>query len=105
MQRLEKLGYELLACDSGPAAVELLTQDPAVDLVFSDIMMAGGMSGYDLAEWVQAQYPSIRVLLTSGFSDELVKRASHEPGELKVLQKPYSLADLSNALHDAFQGR
>jgi PAS domain S-box-containing protein len=105
IQRLEKLGYRILASDSGPAAVELLKADPAINLVFSDIMMVGGMSGYDLADWVQANIPAIKVLLTSGFSDELVKRAVREPSELKVLQKPYAIADLAHALHEAFESK
>jgi PAS domain S-box-containing protein len=105
IQRLEKLGYDILARDSGPGAVELLEMDPDIDLVFSDIMMAGGMSGYDLAEWVQANLPSIRILLTSGFSDELVKRATRSNGEFKVLQKPYALSELAHALHEALKTR
>jgi PAS domain S-box-containing protein len=105
IQRLEKLGYQILASDSGPAAVELLRTDLIVDLVFSDIMMAGGMSGYDLAEWVKANLPSVKVLLTSGFSDELAKRAAREPSDLKVLQKPYAIADLAHALNEAFESK
>jgi PAS domain S-box-containing protein len=105
IQRLEKLGYQLLSSHNGPAAVELLRVGHAIDLVFSDIMMAGGMSGYDLAEWVRANRPSIKVLLTSGFSDELTKRATGGQSLLKVLQKPYGIADLARALHDAFDSR
>jgi PAS domain S-box-containing protein len=105
IQRLEQLGYRILARDSGPAAVNLLRRDPTVDLVFSDIMMVGGMSGYDLADWVRANLPAVKVLLTSGYSDEMAKRIAHEPNELKVLRKPYALADLARALHEAFESR
>ncbi len=104
IQRLGKLGYQFVASDSGHAAVELLKADPAVDLVFSDIMMAGGMSGYDLAEWVQTNLPSVKVVLTSGYSDELAKRADKTGREIKVLRKPYATADLAAALHEALEG-
>jgi PAS domain S-box-containing protein len=103
IQRLEKLGYRHMASDSGPAAVELLKADPAFDLVFSDIMMAGGMSGYDLAAWVQANLPSVKVLLTSGFSYELARRLDRTGGDLKVLRKPYATADLATALQEGFE--
>jgi PAS domain S-box-containing protein len=104
IQRLDKLGYGHMACDSGPAAMELLKADPAFDLVFSDVMMAGGMSGYDVAAWVRTSMPSIKVLLTSGFSDELAKRVDMTGNDLKVLRKPYATADLAAALRDAFEG-
>ncbi|MGL4636142.1 MAG: PAS domain S-box protein [Beijerinckiaceae bacterium] len=102
IQRLEKLGYQILSCDSGPAAVEQLKTNPQFDLVFSDIMMAGGMSGYDLAEWVSKNLPLTKVLLTSGFSEEFLKRNAHGSNALKVLRKPYANGDLANALHDIF---
>jgi len=104
IQRLERLGYRTMACGSGPAAVALLGEQPGIDLVFSDIMMAGGMSGYDLAGWVRTNRPAIRILLTSGFSNELAERAAGERGALRVLQKPYATADLAAALQEAFQG-
>ena len=105
IQRLEKLGYQVQACGSGPAAVELLKADPAIDLVFSDIMMAGGMSGYDLAGWVRANLPTVKVLLTSGFPDQLAERAGGPAGGLKVLQKPYTIADLADALQGVFESK
>jgi PAS domain S-box-containing protein len=105
LQRLEKLGYQIVASESGPAAMERMKADPAIDLVFSDIMMAGGMSGYDLAAWVLANYPSVKMLLTSGFSDELSKREAKAHTELKVLRKPYAIGDLSHALQVAFDSK
>jgi PAS domain S-box-containing protein len=103
MQRLEKLGYEAVSCCSGPSAVALLRTDPGFDLVFSDIMMAGGMSGYDLADWVRVNLPAMKILLTSGFSDELAKQTAGHLNALKVLRKPYAIADLAHALNEAFE--
>jgi PAS domain S-box-containing protein len=102
IQRLENLGYHILARNNGPAAVELLKRDQAFDLVFSDIMMTGGMSGYDLADWIAVNLPLVKVLLTSGFSNEIIKRTAGQSRELKVLRKPYAIADLANALREAF---
>jgi CheY-like chemotaxis protein len=71
--------------------------------VFSDIMMAGGMSGYDLADWVRVNLPAMKILLTSGFSDELAKLTAGHLNALKVLRKPYAIADLAHALNEAFE--
>jgi PAS domain S-box-containing protein len=105
IQRLENLGYHILARESGPAAVELLKNDQAFDLVFSDIMMTGGMSGYDLAEWIGVNLPSMKVLLTSGFSNEVAKRATGAKHEFKILRKPYAIADLAYALQEVFESK
>ena len=51
-----------------------------VDLVFSDVVMPGGMDGFDLAARVRSRWPSVRVLLTSGFSGGQWRRASRRLG-------------------------
>jgi len=66
---LESLGYEVFEADSGTAALAVLEKDRGIDLVFSDIVMPGGMNGFALAEEVGKQYPEAKVLLTSGFAD------------------------------------
>ena len=54
LQRVEGLGYVAIEAESGPAAVRIIESGEHVDLVLSDIVMAGGMSGYDLARWIGA---------------------------------------------------
>ena len=50
--RLESLGYAVLEAETGPEAINLLKSGEPIALVFSDIVMPGGMTGYDVAEWV-----------------------------------------------------
>ena len=69
VSRLESLGYAVLEAKTGPEAITLLESGEAVSLVFSDIVMPGGMTGYDVAEWVRSMKPELKVLLTSGYSD------------------------------------
>lgn len=93
--RLEGLGYRVRSAASGAEALELLAADPAVDLVFTDVVMPGGMSGNELGLKLRALYPHIPVLLTSGYAEELTDKY------LRILRKPYRLADLAAAIGDA----
>ena len=99
--RLQDMGFTCLQADSGPAAVAILETGAAVDLVFSDVVMAGGMSGYDVVRWVRDHRPGLKVLLTSGFVTEIAQREGVEFESLKILRKPYSRADLAAALRAA----
>ena len=69
VSRLEFLGYAVLKAKTGPEAITLLESEQPIALVFSDIVMPGGMTGYDVAEWVRSMKPDLKMLLTSGYSD------------------------------------
>ena len=72
--RLETLGYRVLEAANGAAALKLLNDMGDIDLVFTDLVMPGGMSGLDLARRVREARPDARIILTSGYSAELMKR-------------------------------
>src|SRR5690606_10845439 len=65
VSRLTQLGYTVLSAASGAEALALLAANPAVDLLFTDVVMPGGMSGYELRQQVRTLYPQMPVLLTS----------------------------------------
>lgn len=69
MRQLRELGYRLIEAEHAPAALEILERE-TVDLLFTDIIMPKGMSGYDLARAVSSRWPATRVLLTSGFTEK-----------------------------------
>jgi CheY-like chemotaxis protein len=69
VRRLAALGYGVLTAESGPAAIAVLGSGQAIDVVFSDVAMAGGMSGFDLACWLKENWPDVKVLPSSGFAD------------------------------------
>ena len=66
---LEQIGYTVTSVGSGQAALDVLEQKGRVDLVFSDILMPGGINGVELARAIRERYPRLPVLLCTGYSD------------------------------------
>jgi PAS domain S-box-containing protein len=102
--RLAELGYRVIDVDGGPAALGILKSGQAVDVVFSDIVMAGGMSGFDVAQWVYTHRPGLKMLLTSGYADEALRVQDRPAAGLKILRKPYNRNELARAIRQAIDG-
>ncbi|NJO32746.1 MAG: PAS domain S-box protein [Rhodospirillales bacterium] len=100
IKRLKLIGYQVLEASDGPAALEILKRGDAVDLVFTDLIMPGGLSGREVAMRARELRPGVKVLLTSGYAEELVHGDDLQREQLKVLRKPYQQADLIAALRD-----
>ena len=93
-QLLEELGYTITRADDAASALALVRSDPAgFDLVFSDVVMPGEMSGVDLANVLKASYPTLPVVLTTGYSETL---ADGGVEGVALLRKPYSVEALSH---------
>ena len=94
---LEGMGYKVFTATNGKQALEVLLQQRDIDLLFSDVVMPGGMSGYDLAEQARAELPNIKVLLTSGYTGKAVddNQVSKTGLGLHILNKPYSRSELA----------
>src|SRR5262249_10890559 len=95
---LRQLGYRVRSVVNARGALAALRLDPEVDLVFSDILMPGGMNGLDLADEINERFPDIPVLLTTGYTasaKDAVQRG------LVVLQKPYDLEALARNIREA----
>jgi len=100
---VESLGYEAISATDGHDAITKLTGHKPIDVLFSDIVMPGGLNGLDLAEKSRDLKPDIRVLLTSGYSlDTLVARGRVQ-ADTAILQKPYQKSDLAQRLHKLLQ--
>ena len=92
-RRLRSLGYEVLEADSGPAAITHLAARPEIALVFTDMVMPGGMTGLELAQAAVAMKPSVRILFTSGYSEPAIARLGLSSGAW--LKKPYTADELA----------
>ena len=86
---LTDLGYRTHTAHNAEHALEILNNDHNIDLLFSDVVMPGGMNGYELALKATQSYPGIKVLLTSGFTSKSIVKQEHTIFEAKLLSKPY----------------
>lgn len=95
-QLLQELGYETEWVPDAASALDQLSRDfGRFDLVFTDIVMPGGMDGVELARSIRKRYPTMPVVLTSGYSEAL---AQGEGAEFPLLRKPYSVEALSQLI-------
>jgi len=85
-EMLHTFGYSVQCADQAQAALDLLGRGEPVDLLFSDVIMPGGMNGVELAEEVQRRFPKLPILLTSGYSDAV---QSVDQKGLPHIAKPY----------------
>jgi PAS domain S-box-containing protein len=97
---LEQIGYDVVRAGNAIEALAKLQEGGHVDLIFSDIVMPGGMNGIHLAQEVSERYPGIRVLLTTGYSDVAAAAETRFP----ILRKPFELAALERAIRDTMTG-
>ena len=89
---LSMSGYGVLSAASGEQALQVLEKGARVDLLFTDVIMPGGMTGLELVEKIHETNPGLPVLVTTGYMDELP--GSGRAQGLNVLAKPYRHEDL-----------
>ncbi|MDH3353759.1 MAG: ATP-binding protein [Chromatiales bacterium] len=103
---LQQLGYQTIVAHSGTEALKIFSRRKDIALIFSDIVMPGGVDGYHLAFAAIEERPTIKILLTSGFTS---KREEFTNGKRKIylrlaenlLGKPYNLSELAIAIRHA----
>jgi CheY-like chemotaxis protein len=101
-RQIEELGYRVREAENAQQALEALALDAAVDVLFTDIVMPGGMDGRQLAALAAARWPRIKVLLTSGFPGRM-HGGSEQRHDAQLLNKPYRRDQLARALRDAIE--
>ena len=97
---LREIGYRAVEARDGHAALALLEQDPTIELVLSDIVMPGGMSGLELARTLRDLRPELPVVLVTGYTQW---GAPFMDEEFTFIAKPYRREALAAALRTAFE--
>jgi len=94
-EMLSNLGFSVTHVTGAEAALGALANARAIDVVLSDIMMPGGVSGVELAREIRDRHPNLPVILTTGYVEAAARM---KDGEFQLLLKPYSLEALAEAL-------
>ncbi|WOS65398.1 PAS domain S-box protein [Sinorhizobium fredii] len=96
VSRLHEAGYSVIEAEAGAQALQLLASHPEVSLVFTDMIMPGGMTGDELAQHVRELRPDVKMLFTSGYAEP--SAAGRAAGSW--LQKPYTARELALRLRE-----
>jgi signal transduction histidine kinase/CheY-like chemotaxis protein len=100
-EMLEDLGYGVVAAADGPAALAQARGLSRIDLLLTDVMLPGGMTGRQIAEELVRQRPGLPVLYTSGYSEDVILHRGQLESGLRLLHKPYTMDDLARAVRAA----
>ncbi|WP_060844022.1 ATP-binding protein [Pseudomonas sp. St29] len=104
VEMLKHEGYQVCSAASGDAAMQLLLQGLAVDLIFTDVVMPGLIKSTDLATWARTQAPPVAVLFTSGHTRDMISRNHQLSPDTHLLSKPYAPEDLSAMVRSLLGG-
>jgi signal transduction histidine kinase len=96
---ISELGYRVLTAVDGPSALRILRTNQPIDLLFSDVVMPGGMNGFELINQARAMRGELRALAASGYAN--IHRPGAERPNVPLLLKPYHLGDLAKCIRMA----
>lgn len=99
VRALKKKGYDIISCNSSENALEHLETDNKFDLLLTDMMLPG-ISGAELAKIVREKIPGIKIIIASGYSEEMAKQGLDNSDDFEFIAKPYSLGNLTKKVFD-----
>ncbi len=97
-ESLEGLGYQVITAHNGKQALEQFKKYPDISMLFSDVVMPGGINGYELAEQMVSVRPNLRVLLTSGYTNKTIAYNGQARFNANLLSKPYTQLALAQRI-------
>jgi len=98
---LQSLGYRVMAASNGVEALEVLAGSEHIDLLLTDVVMPGGMSGRDVAEAAESMRAGIGILFMSGYTENaIVHQGRLDPG-VRLLSKPFRRRELARKVTEA----
>ena len=98
-QLLLEAGFTVIAANDGNSGLERFNNNPNIDLVFSDIMMPGGMNGIDMAKRILQEKPTTPILLATGYTQQSLKDKIDESDHITCISKPYDTEKLPGLIN------
>ena len=102
---LEELGYAVREAASANEALAVLESGARVDLVFTDVVLPGGVSGRQLSERIRTQRPNLPVLFTTGYTRNAIVHHGRLDPDVQLINKPYSQLDLAQKVRKLLSGK
>jgi len=97
---LASLGYQVVVASSGLEALDKLARTPDIDVLFTDVVMPGGMSGGDVAKQARLVRPDLKILFASGYFEGALVRDGNIAASTHFLVKPYRKKELAVKMHE-----
>ena len=101
---LEDFGYKIIVVDGPKPALEVLDGERRIDILFTDLIMPGGMNGVMLARAARERQPKIKVLLTTGYAEASLERTDAGGTEFELINKPYKRMELARRVRRVLDG-
>jgi CheY-like chemotaxis protein len=103
VEALQELGYRVLEAPDGPSSLQILERTAHIDLLFTDVVLPGGMTGAQLAAQARGRWPNLKVLFTTGYArDAIVHHGRLDPG-VQLITKPFTIAELAARVREVLE--
>jgi PAS domain S-box-containing protein len=100
---LTDFGYEVIEAADGIVALDILSQQNDIDLMFTDVVMPGGLNGFDLAQAAQQIRPDLRIVHTSGYPKGAMVHMEEPRLKDNIIMKPYRREELKRVIEETLQ--
>jgi CheY-like chemotaxis protein len=101
---LRELGYRVVEAHDGPSALRLLQRQHRVDLLFTDVVLPGGMTGAQVAEQARTLRPKLKVLFTTGYARNAIFHHGRLDKGVRLITKPFASGELAAKVRDVLDG-
>jgi CheY-like chemotaxis protein len=101
MAQLTGLGYRVVTASAGPPALEILRAESDIDLLLTDVILPGGMNGRQIADAALAIHPGLKILYSSGYSENAIVPDGRLEADVNFLGKPYRRSELAAMVRKA----
>ena len=97
---LKRNGYRVLVASTGPEGLDILSNQPHVDLLLTDVTLPGGLNGRQIAEKARILDGSLKVLFMSGYSKETIVEGRRLLPDIELLAKPFLPSELMRRIRE-----